>query len=258
MSNREDYQCHFSQIFPAAVYSVEERERKARTILAVLRDFFKADLKTLKLLDIGSSTGIIAHYLSNSFGKVVGIDVDQSAITFARQNFKKDNLEFALIDATDLAFLDHSFDVLICAHIYEHVPDARRLMDEIYRVLKPGGVCYFAACNRLSIREPHYHLPFLSMLPKRLSHLYLRLTGKGKFYHENLLTYKKIRRLVKRFLVIDYTRRIVESPQLFYAGYMIQEGTFKFTLASFILRYAYGFCPSYIWLLVKSDDTVRI
>lgn len=257
MSDQEEYQRHFSQIFPAAVYSVEGRERKARTILAVLKDFIKADLKTLKLLDIGSSTGIIAHCLSDCFGKVVGIDVDPSAITFALKNFKKDNLEFALADAMDLAFYDHSFDVLICAHIYEHVPDAERLMDEIYRVLKPGGVCYFAACNRLSIREPHYNLPFLSMLPKRLSHLYLRLAGKGKVYGENLLTYRKICGLVKRFLVIDYTRRIVESPRMFYADYMIREGTFRFRLANFMLRYAYGICPTYIWLLLKSDDTAR-
>ena len=247
----------FSRIFPEAVYSAELRERKASTMVAVLRDFFGVDLGSLTLLDIGSSTGIIARYLSEHFGRVVGIDVDRSAIDFAQRNFKKANLNFALGDALDMAFEDHAFDVIICAHIYEHVADARRLMDEIYRVLKPGGACYFAACNRLSIREPHYRLPFLSMLPRRLSHLYLRLTKKGTIYRENLLTYKKIHGLVERFLVVDYTRRIVKSPRLFHADYMIQEGTFKFRLANFMVRYAYALCPTYIWLLVKSDNRRR-
>ena len=247
----------FSRIFPQAVYSAELRERKASTIVAVLQDFFGVDLGSLTLLDIGSSTGIIAHYLSQHFGRVAGIDIDRSAIDFARRTFKKANLHFVLGDAMDMAFADHAFDVLICGHIYEHVPDARRLMDEIYRVLKPGGICYFAAGNRLSILEPHYRLPFLSMLPKRLSHLYLRLTKRGKIYHENLLTYRKIRGLVNRFLVVDYTRRIVENPRLFHADYMIQEGTFKFRLANFMVRYAYALCPTYIWLLVKSGNRRR-
>ncbi len=52
------------------------------------------------------------------------------------------------------------FDVVTCTHIYEHVPDAQRMMDEIYRVLGTGRrLCYFAAENRIRLWDGHYDLP---------------------------------------------------------------------------------------------------
>lgn len=48
------------------------------------------------------------------------------------------NVRFA--DATDLPFETNVFDLVIANHIMEHIPDDRRAMREIYRVLKPGGV----------------------------------------------------------------------------------------------------------------------
>ena len=43
------------------------------------------------------------------------------------------------LDVTDLEFPDASFDVVICNHVLEHVPDDRRAMSELHRVLRPNG-----------------------------------------------------------------------------------------------------------------------
>ena len=43
------------------------------------------------------------------------------------------------IDITNLHFLDDTFDAVICIHVLEHVPDDKKAMQEIYRVLKPNG-----------------------------------------------------------------------------------------------------------------------
>jgi SAM-dependent methyltransferase len=43
------------------------------------------------------------------------------------------------IDVTDLEFPDQSIDIMMCNHVLEHVPDDRKAMAEIHRVLKPGG-----------------------------------------------------------------------------------------------------------------------
>ena len=126
------------------------------------------------------------------------------------------------------------------------------MMDEIYRVLKPGGVCYFAAGNRLNIMEPHYHLPFLSMFPRPLAHMYVKWSGKGSLYYEKHLSYWALKRLVHRFEIIDYTRSIIENPHRFSADYMLKTGAMKTRLAGWIVKYAFWLCPSYVWLLKKS------
>ena len=246
------YQKNFSALFCETAYGRQSRERKAKTIIAVLNDFFGTDFRSFSIIDVGCSTGIMANYFSDYFGEVVGIDIDAPAVRYARENFTKDNLEFNIGDAMNIKFPKNSFDVVICAHIYEHVPDADRLMAEIRRVLKPGGVCYFSAGNRLAVKEPHYNLPFLSVMPRFFAHRYMRITGKGKFYYEKHLTYRGLKRLIRNFEQIDYTKRIIENPELFYADYMIKRGTMKSELARLIANYAYWMCPSFIWLLRKA------
>ncbi len=247
------YQQNFSRMVEGAMYDHSGREKKAQTLLAVLQDFSGNNTRSLKLLDIGASTGIIDSYLADHFSQVVGIDIDQEAIDFARNSFNKNNLEFRVGDAMNLDFQDHEFDIVVCTHIYEHVPDADKLMQEIYRVLKPGGICYFAAGNRLCFMEPHYRLPFLSILPRPFANLYMKIAGKGDHYHEKHLILPNLKKLVSAFKVYDYTKKIIKQPEKFSAEYMLKSKTLKYTLANFIVQYSYWLCPSYIWILEKTE-----
>ncbi len=43
------------------------------------------------------------------------------------------------MDITDIQFPDDTFDVIYCSHVLEHVPDDRKAMAELFRILKPGG-----------------------------------------------------------------------------------------------------------------------
>ena len=251
MTAERSYQQNFSDLHAGAMYDDEGRSRKARTIVAVLNDFFATGLRSLSLLDIGASTGIVDNHLADHFAAVVGIDIDQPAISFANRHHNKANLNFMLGDAMNLAFRDSSFDVIVCAQIYEHMPDSKRLMSEVHRVLKPGGICYFSAGNRLNIIEPHYRLPFLSVIPRPLAHAYLRLSGRGRFYYEKHLSYWGLRKLVRRFEMHDYTAKIVSNPRLFHAEYMIRPDSIKGKIGRFVVHFAYSLCPGYIWLLRK-------
>ena len=236
---------------PKAVFNQNPGARKAHTILAVLKNHLSMRLHDGALLDIGCSTGIMADALASYFKKVVGIDIDENAIQFARSTFRRPNLEFSLQDCLNLDFTDEAFDLVVCAHVYEHVPDAGRLLEEIHRVLRPGGICYFAAGNRLAVREPHYGLLFLSYLPRTAADAYLRWSRKGSVYYEKHRTVWGLRRLVRRFTVIDYTPRLIETPSLFGLDYLVKDGTRRHRLAKFAVRHFYWLCPTYIWLLQK-------
>ena len=104
------------------VYDVVNRERKARTMAAVLADYLPETLSHYDLLNVGGSAGIIDNYLADHFHKVVGIDIDEPAIKHAQDNYKRHNLSFQLADAMNLPFEDGSFDVVVCSHVSNTYP----------------------------------------------------------------------------------------------------------------------------------------
>ena len=150
-----------------------------------------------------------------------------------------------------LPFASESFNAVICAQVYEHVPDACKMISEIERILRPGGACYFSAGNRFQIVEPHYHLPFLSWLPTSLSNQYMRLAKKQTIYYERHLSCRGLKRLVRRFRRIDYTVRIIENPSKYEFSYLLPQGSAKACLARVLVSHFYFLFPGYIWLLIK-------
>ncbi len=247
------YQHEFSKN-DAAMFETALRQKKAQTMVAVLKDMVGNGLDQMSLLNVGGSAGIIDAYLAQSFKQVVGVDIDEYAISYAQQNFNEPNLRFDLGDAMNLPYDNETFDVVICSQVYEHVPDAGQMMKEIHRVLSPGGVVYFAASNRFMFNEPHYNLPLLSVIPRPLAHVYMSLMRKGKYYYEKHFSYWGLKRLVKQFVIHDYTKRLVSEPDKFGTDYMISAGSFKQKIALFMCRFFYWFFPGYMWLLQKESD----
>ncbi|MFH1407531.1 MAG: class I SAM-dependent methyltransferase [Patescibacteria group bacterium] len=216
----------------------------------ILKDYFcNRSLKTLNLLDVGSSTGIIDNFLSKKFAQVIGIDIDKRAIKYASENFKKENLKFILGDAMKLSFTDNFFDVVVCTQIYEHISNPKKMFDEIYRVLKPDGVCFLAAINKLWPWEPHYKLPFLSWLPRNAAHYYVKISKRGSEYYERLETYWGLEKLTQKFKKTDYTQKILNDPLKFGYKNKILIAT-KSIVKPFspILKYL---TPTFFWLLTK-------
>ena len=229
------------------------RQKKAITMIKILSDFLETPLDELSVLNVGGSTGFIDEYLSRYCKSVIGVDIDEKAISYARQNFKNDNLTFEVGDAMNLHYEISTFDVVVCSQVYEHVPDAEQMMSEIFRVLKPGGIVYFAAGNRLMFNEPHYNLPLLSILPKPLADIYIRLSGKADHYYEKHFTYWGLKYLVRSFTVIDYTEKVISNPQKYKTEYMVKPDSNKQKIAMLLSRYLIWLVPGYIWILEKPD-----
>lgn len=248
----KEYQENFSAMHPEIYFDGESRARKADKMLRILRDHLGDDLRPCHVLDVGCSTGAMGKVLGDHFGRVTGIDIDTAAVAYAQATHGSDRLEFRVGDAMQTGLAPDSIDVVICAHVYEHVPDPFRMMAEIHRVLRPGGICYFAAENKLVFREGDYRLPFLSILPRPLANLYVRLAGRADRYYETLFTYWQLKRLTSGFEVIDYTRRVVAEPLRFGAADLVPAGSLTQRLALFGIDFVYWLFPNYLWLLRKA------
>ena len=236
------------------------RLQKAQKTAAVILDAMPGlglEPGRARVLDIGCSTGILTRHYAESFGEVVGVDIDDGAVEWAQGNCSADNIEYRVGDSMELPFAEGEFDVVTCTHIYEHVPDAQRMLDEIFRVLRPGGLCYFAAENRLRIWDGHYNLPLLTPLPKPLRDVYVRWTRKGERCYETHLGLRGLRRLVRRFEIIDYTAAVVRDPEKYMAGDMIRPGSLKQRAALTLLTVAYWAFPTYLWILRKKGQGVK-
>lgn len=240
----------FSERFPV-LYDIAAREQKADKVLAVCRHYSSRPLEELTCLDLGSSTGIMTDRFAANFRRVLAIDTDKRGLTFGQRNSRFGNITYLCTDGTCAGLADNSVDVIICNQIYEHVDDQQALMDEIYRLLKPDGFCYFGAGNRYVLIEGHYFLPFLSWLPHRLADLYMVLTGKRGAYDVRLLSLRNLKKITRKFWCHDYTRLIFENPDTFCAGDLIRSGNFVARSPRWFYALIYPFFPAWVWVLTR-------
>jgi 2-polyprenyl-3-methyl-5-hydroxy-6-metoxy-1,4-benzoquinol methylase len=198
------------------LYETRSRQKKAAKIRAALATVIP-DTRELTLLDAGCASGIITRTLAPHFAFAVGIDLHEAGLRIAPEDQPADQPSAKLLRGTTAAlpFGDKSFDVVICAQVYEHVADQEALADEVYRVLKTGGWAFFSGPNRVWPIEDHYKLFGLGWLPKKWAGRYLRLVGRGRDFEEHLLTYSQLERLFRRFERIDITARMIRNPSQF-------------------------------------------
>lgn len=103
----------------------------------------KFDLRGLKsILDVGSGAGQIAKHLvkySDPGVQITCCDLSLPMLRRGRTRLKSKLPVFSVADCTRLPFADESFDCVTCGYVLEHLPDPRKGLLEIARVLRPGG-----------------------------------------------------------------------------------------------------------------------
>ena len=101
-----------------------------------------------KLLDIGCSIGRLPRIARERGYEVLGLELGGRAAAHAREAYGLDIREELL---EDCAFPDESFDVVTLIETLEHVPDPRRMVAEVHRILKPGGAFLVGVPNLRSL-----------------------------------------------------------------------------------------------------------
>lgn len=105
----------------------------------------------MRALDLATGTGDIAFALAATGARVVGLDVTKRMIELARAKTGTPAApQFLVGDMLALPFPTSSFDIVTTGYGLRNVPDLTRAIDEIYRVLKPGGQVVSLDFNRPS------------------------------------------------------------------------------------------------------------
>jgi ubiquinone/menaquinone biosynthesis C-methylase UbiE len=139
--------------------------------------FFLPKLRSnMSLLDCGCGPGSITCGLAAVVapGEAIGIDIDEDDVGTARARAAAEglsNCRFETASVYELPFADGSFDAVFSHALLEHLRDPLAALQEMYRVLKPGGV--------VGVRSPdfagHVSAP-LDPLVERMDELYERLS----------------------------------------------------------------------------------
>jgi SAM-dependent methyltransferase len=122
-----------------------ERHRLLWLYLKNETNFFKKDTETIPIV-IGTALRVL-HFAPEQcflkrFKKLDNIDYTTTDLLSPIADVKA--------DICDLPFKDNSYDIILCNHVLEHIPDDTKAIQELYRVMKPGGYGVFQIPQDLS------------------------------------------------------------------------------------------------------------
>ena len=118
----------------------------------VTRVYGKGALAQQEILEIGSGGGLICEDLARRQVVMTGIDPSAGALQTARLHARQyrlgQNIHYLQGVGEHLPFADGSFSVIVCLDVLEHVSDLKQTIEEIARVLAPGGIFVFDTITR--------------------------------------------------------------------------------------------------------------
>ena len=163
-----------------------------------------------KALNLGAGEGDYDAMIAKHCRELVSCDINEQDVAYAKAlNHEVPNVEYRVENALNLTFPDNTFDLLLSMEVIEHVGDPERMVSEVRRVLKPGGL---ALITFPSLDFPFTYDPINRILSwfsnKKISQ------GAYAFGHEYLISPAKFREWAAA-----YGLEIVEETNL--SGYLV-------------------------------------
>ena len=156
-----------------------------------------------RALDLATGTGDIAFALETRGARVVGLDVTRRMIELARDKTGgRTAVRFLVGDMVALPFASRSFDIVTTGYGLRNVPDLAGAIDEMLRVLKPGGCALSLDFDRPA-----------NPLVRALYLLYLSLVGGavGWILHRDPDTYRYIPASIRIYPGAEGVARLMEA-----------------------------------------------
>lgn len=112
---------------------------------------------SIRHLDIGSGTGALISLLKKNC-----INIQSTACDYTDELMKIPCLQVDIVDlnSQDLPYASNTFDLVTCTEVIEHLENYRKLIRDIFRVLKPSGTVVFTTPNVLNLQSRVRYLYF--------------------------------------------------------------------------------------------------
>ena len=147
-----------------------------------------------RILEIGSGRGALIKKLQDLGHEVTGTEVNPEYMQYALEEYGVTLVSISTA-STDLPFRSGSFDIVASFDVFEHIPKTKKHIEEVKRILAPGGSYLVCTPNKLT------NIPFEILKEKSFT--------KYKEYHCSLHTYWQIQ---KRFHDAGFSTRFVLVP----------------------------------------------
>jgi ubiquinone/menaquinone biosynthesis C-methylase UbiE len=106
-----------------------------------------------EVLDIASGEGYGSAMLASSAAQVIGVDLAQDAVDHASRTYDLPNLSFRQGSAAAIPLDPHCMDCVVSFETIEHLDQQQQMMQEINRVLRPGGLLIISSPDKRWYRD---------------------------------------------------------------------------------------------------------
>ncbi len=183
----------------------------------IARYYFAVPYVQGRVLDLACGTGYGSHMLAKErkreVTEIVAVDNDEETIRYANREYHHQKIVFQTGDAADPSLPDKLgvFDTIVSFETIEHVADERTFMDNLYQMLKPGGMLVlsspFGRGRGMPTSEP-YHMHQLT--PEEFEGLFDRYVDTHIYYQRGVV-FEVPREGIRYFIGVAVCRKAGEA-----------------------------------------------
>ncbi|MDV7102859.1 bifunctional 2-polyprenyl-6-hydroxyphenol methylase/3-demethylubiquinol 3-O-methyltransferase UbiG [Vibrio sp. TH_r3] len=149
------------------------------------------------VLDVGCGGGILSESMAKQGAKVTGLDMGKEPLEVARLHALETQTTLNYIQSTieDHAEQNpHSYDVITCMEMLEHVPDPLSVIRSCEKLVKPGGHVFFSTLNR-NIKSYLFAIVGAEQV--------LKLVPKGTHHHEKFIKPSELLNMLDKTTLVE-------------------------------------------------------
>jgi ubiquinone/menaquinone biosynthesis C-methylase UbiE len=177
-SRQEKIQEHYDTV--AEVYDHHYDQPRGRCYHTHISTYIMSALpKGGKLLDIGCGTGLFVERYIEAGGSAIGLDISSKMIEKARRRCIA--CDYTLGTGEKIPFCDNSFDAVCSLLVFSYVKDPETMLNEAYRVLKPGGKIAICTLGKKLLTRG---IPAIYLISEKMNVNHVVMKDFGEHYYD--------------------------------------------------------------------------